>query len=130
MRPHRFDLLAVRRVGLAADAQHAGHARTVDIGVHQADPPSLRLECEREVDSRGRFADTAFTGRDRNQRANTGELWFSRLLGLRTCGPWACRLRGTGGWCASRRRRRMCGEHCRHRQHARQGVNRLLTGFA
>ncbi len=63
MRLHRDDALAVRRLRLAAGAQHARLARAVDVGIQHADLRPFGLQCQRQVRRHRGLAHTALAGR-------------------------------------------------------------------
>ena len=60
----RLQRLAVDRLGLLLDAEHARHRGAVDVGVEQAGADAVGREPERQVHRGGRLADAALAGGD------------------------------------------------------------------
>ena len=82
---HRHELEAVlldgelRRLGVdGADAHHHGHARAVDVSVHQADAPAFFGERQRQIGRDRRFADAALAAGDGNYLPDSGQGEFRR----------------------------------------------------
>src|SRR5688572_11258696 len=84
MRDERLEQLAVARLGTPAhEAEHARLARTVDIGVEQADLRALGFQRQREIDGHGRLADAALSRRDGDQVVCAGQRLQAVLDGVR-----------------------------------------------
>ena len=70
----RLDALAVvADRPLALQPQHAGLARSVDVGVEQPDPGAIQRQGQRQVDRGGRLADAALAGRHGHDVADAGQ---------------------------------------------------------
>ena len=73
------DQLLVQDFGLIADAEHARHRRTVDVGVEQSDTRPLRAQRDREIDRHRRLADAALARPDRQNVLDPRDGTLARL---------------------------------------------------
>jgi hypothetical protein len=106
---HRLQNLAVDRLRPAMEIEKPRHGRAVNVGIEDADLEIVGLKPERDVDGRGRLADAALAGSDRDDRADARHAALTLAVGGR-------RMR--------RRPRRRCGGV------ARSGCGRPWRGGA
>ena len=66
MREFRLDALAVLRVGLSGNTEHARHRRSVDVGVEYAHVRAFGGERKRKIRRRGGLADATLARGDRD----------------------------------------------------------------
>ena len=84
MRLERLDALAVAADRpFARQAQHAGLARAVDVGVENADARAVVRQGQRQVDRDGGLADAALAGSDRDDVADARQRLPAGGRGLR-----------------------------------------------
>ncbi len=116
-----IQLDAVGGDGLSGDAQEPAQRRTIDIGVQQPHPVALRRQGQRQIDRRGRFADTALARSHGDDGPNVRQQ--AAALGARG-------RTGVGGGGGRRRFLALGGQHHRCREHARHLVNEFFHLFA